>query len=171
MSTFDDQVNNGSKNLNMRIYAFHKISYYFMFFLIGLACTSCNDPEQQRQGYISEIKETEAAFAQMAKDTGITKAFLHFAAPEAVLLRNEKIYKGKNDIAQYFQNHTLKNRNVELSWAPLYVDVSSSGDLGYTYGEYQVRFKDQDGKDKQASGIFHTVWKKQADGSWKFVWD
>jgi ketosteroid isomerase-like protein len=31
--------------------------------------------------------------------------------------------------------------------------------------------KDSVGNKKDFKGIFHTVWKKQKDGSWKYVWD
>jgi hypothetical protein len=32
--------------------------------------------------------------------------------------------------------------------------------------------KDNNGKIKEKNnGIFHPVWKKQAEGSWKYVWD
>ena len=27
------------------------------------------------------------------------------------------------------------------------------------------------GNENSMEGIFHTVWKRQEDGSWKFVWD
>jgi len=33
------------------------------------------------------------------------------------------------------------------------------------------KIKDEQGKIAEYKGVFHTVWKKQADKSWKYVWD
>jgi len=58
-----------------------------------------------------------------------------------------------------------------LLWKPEFVELSKSGDLGYTYVEYVFLKKDSSGNTIESKGIFHTVWKKQSDGKWKFVWD
>ena len=57
------------------------------------------------------------------------------------------------------------------SWKPDFVDVSSSGDLGYTYGQYTFIRLDSIGNETASQGIFHTVWKRQSDGNWRFVYD
>jgi ketosteroid isomerase-like protein len=43
--------------------------------------------------------------------------------------------------------------------------------MAYTYGKYTWRSKDTANQNASFSGIFHTVWKRQADGTWKYVWD
>ncbi len=50
-------------------------------------------------------------------------------------------------------------------------EVSKSGDLGYSTGNYQFSFKDSTGKVVKDNGKFNEIWKKQADGSWKCVLD
>lgn len=102
----------------------------------------------------------------MVKDKGIHDAFISFAAEDAVLKRRRLII-GKAAIDEHLKSSTSKN----LSWRPDFVDVSSSGDLGYTYGNYIFKYADSLGNPLEDKGIFHTVWKRQADGSWKFVWD
>ena len=52
-----------------------------------------------------------------------------------------------------------------------YIDVAASGDLAYSYGDYQFSALNENNEPVEASGIFHTVWKRQSDGSWKYVWD
>ena len=54
-----------------------------------------------------------------------------------------------------------------LSWEPLRAEIAASQDLGYTFGRYALR----DGETVKAYGVYVTVWKKQPDGSWKFVLD
>ena len=60
---------------------------------------------------------------------------------------------------------------VSLEWSPDFIDVSPDGSLGYTYGRFTYSRTGEDGESKSSTGIFHTVWKRQPDGSWKYVWD
>jgi ketosteroid isomerase-like protein len=117
----------------------------------------------------SEIEAAELAFANRVAEKGIKTAFVEFAAEDAVLMRNDKIISGKQRIYEYYSNSALDS--VKLSWTPEKVVAAKSGDLGYTYGKYKFSAVDSSGKPLKAEGIFHTVWKKQTDGSWKFVWD
>jgi len=116
-----------------------------------------------------EIEETESEFAQMASEKGIPEAFIYFAADNAVILRNNSIIRGKDSIKIWFSQQSYSN--ISLTWKPDFIDVSESGDLAYTYGKYTYSIIDSTGKERTSSGIFHTVWKKQPDGSWKYVWD
>ncbi len=56
-------------------------------------------------------------------------------------------------------------------WTPLAGDISSSGDLGYTWGRYIYSVPDEDGIRQISHGKYMTVWKRQADGGWKAVLD
>lgn len=142
----------------------------FVVFLISSSCTMKTDKETIEK-WKGEILETEKSFAKMTKEEGIQKAFLNYAAEDAVIMRNDNLVIGKSAINVYFENQPTKNKNVSLSWEPDYVEVAVSGDLGYTYGKYTYSFVDTDGKTVENKGIFHTVWKRQPNGTWKFVWD
>lgn len=136
-----------------------------IFFLLML---SCNHSDYSEKGK-NEILKAEADFAAMAQSDGIPAAFIAYAADEVAILRNNKLILGKDALTESYNNSSFEN--VSLSWKPDFVDVSVSGDLGYTYGRYTYKFKDSLGQEQVHEGIFHTVWKRQADGSWKFVWD
>ena len=41
----------------------------------------------------------------------------------------------------------------------------------YTLVDRKGNVKDSTGKTNENRGAFHTVWKKQKDGSWRYVWD
>lgn len=107
----------------------------------------------------------------MAEKEGVPAAFLAYSASDGVMMRDNQIIKGHSAMDEYFEASRSNPNKVLLTWAPDFVDVASSGDLGYTYGKYTLTITDTLGKEQQAEGIFHTVWKRQADGSWKFVWD
>jgi ketosteroid isomerase-like protein len=124
---------------------------------------------EKKQTYKNEIVEVEAAFAESLRSEGMKAAFLSFAAEDAVLNRNDVLYKGKEEIRAYLEGISLLN--IRLEWEPEYIDVSGSGDMAYTYGPYTFSAEDTAGNAITATGIFHTVWKRQEDGSWKYVWD
>lgn len=138
--------------------------------LILLASFSCADNLAQKEQWKQEIVEAEESFAALALDEGISTAFLTYASEDAVLSRNNQIIDGRENIKIWFESRPHA-AGSSLSWKPDFVDVSSSGDLGYTYGKYQFTSLDSLGNPQTSSGIFHTVWKRQKDGSWKFVWD
>lgn len=142
----------------------------FSLLVFLFSCTQVSE-EEQMEKWKKEIRNTEKAFTEMAAKEGIDKAFLSFAAEEAVLMRNNKIIGGKIAIARHFEANREAYKNGVLSWEPEFVDVARSGDLGYTYGPFTFTVSDSLGNQKSSEGIFHTVWKKQVDGSWKFVWD
>ncbi len=117
-----------------------------------------------------EILKAEEDFAAMAEEKGIPRAFLAYAASDAVLLRNDTLIKGREALKNSYTS-LEKSEKVKLTWKPDFVDVSVSGDLGYTYGKYTYTVQDSPGGERTSEGIFHTVWKRQKNGNWKFVWD
>jgi len=136
--------------------------------LFFLSCAP--DRKLEIEKWKNEIMDTELAFAEMAKKKGVAEAFMSFAADDAVLMRNDMLIIGKEAVKDSFKENGT-SVDASLSWSPDFVDVSSSGDLGYTYGKYVYTFTDSLGTVKSDEGVFHTVWKRQADGTWKFVWD
>lgn len=63
------------------------------------------------------------------------------------------------------------NPNITLKWQPVKADVAASGDLGYTVGTWQISGKNRKGDPVSMTGKYMTVWKRQADGTWKVVAD
>jgi ketosteroid isomerase-like protein len=138
------------------------------FILILFLAVSCSQPnkEQLKQ----EVVNNEKAFEKMCAEKGIAEAFYFFADDNATILRqNDTLITGKENIKTYYSKDFYKTARV--NWFPDFVEVSVSGDLAYTYGNYVWRAKDKTGKDVEYTGVFHTVWKKQKDNSWKYVWD
>ena len=142
------------------------LAYMTCLFLSILSCETKNNGELIEK-WKQEILESEENFAKMVQNEGIHNAFVAYAADDAVLMRNNTVIKGKKAIDEHYKGVDTKS----LTWTADFIEVSSSGDLGYTYGTYHYTFNDSLGNEQVDTGIFHTVWKRQSDGSWKFVWD
>ena len=141
--------------------------------LLAILALGCNPKtnEDSIEKWKQEIVDTEHAFAALAKSDGIPQAFLAFAADSAVLMRSNNLVIGKKEIAKYYESRWENNKEVSLSWEPEFVDVSRSGDMGYTYGPFVFSITDSTGVTRENRGFFHTVWKRQEDGNWRYVWD
>jgi ketosteroid isomerase-like protein len=142
--------------------------------LLSLTCVllvSCNCRNTAgREESKKAIRQTEKDFEKMASEKGIAEAFSYYADSAAVIMRgNGALIQGTQNIKVYYSKSLFQNASV--TWTPDFVDVSESGDLGYTYGKYLWQVQDSTGLITEDSGIFHTVWKKQKDGAWKYVWD
>lgn len=58
-----------------------------------------------------------------------------------------------------------------LSWEPVTGLVAKSGDLGYTWGRYEMRMADASGDTVSHFGKYLNVWRRQKDGSWRVLVD
>jgi ketosteroid isomerase-like protein len=144
------------------------LSVAVVCFIVLLSCHS-KEGDKSAQAK-KEITQAEKDFEQMAADKGIAEAFSFYADSNATIKRsNDSLVHGKGDIRVLFSGDYFKKATVK--WSPDFVDAAKSGDLGYDFGHYTWQSKDSTGKIQENSGVFHTVWKKQPDGSWKFVWD
>jgi len=115
--------------------------------------------KQNRQALV----QMERDFARAAATKGTRDAFLEFIADDGILFQPGPI-NGKK-----FWTERQPRKGL-LSWEPVFADVSRSGDLGYTTGPWEFRPNGADDK-PVAFGQYFTIWKKQSDGSWKFVLD
>ena len=131
----------------------------FIVFLMMLAC--CNTPSAE------VLLETDRMFSQTSEEKGMQRAFLEFADDSAVLLRkNSMPLVGRHAMEELFKGYP--DTGYILTWEPLAGDISRSGDLGYTYGIYTLTITKDESTGK---GKYVSVWKKQSDGSWKWVLD
>ena len=121
----------------------------------------------QAQSALQEMVKTEQAFSKMAEEKNTRDAFLEFIADDGLLFRPGAV-NGKH----WMNEHPVppSDKNPLLAWQPAFAGISASGDMGFTTGPWEAK---ADRSDEQPSryGHFVTVWKKQADGTWKFVVD
>lgn len=139
-----------------------------VYVILQISMIACQ-PKVDKEAVKKEIALAEEAFNEHAQIHGLKSAFVSFAHSEAVINRGDSIIRGIKGIENYFDNQSYLE--AQLSWKPDFIDVASSGDLGYTYGKYHFKGMRLDSTRFEVSGIFHSVWKKDENGQWKFVYD
>lgn len=116
--------------------------------------------EKSPSAILESMIAAERAFAAHSVEKGIKTAFLAHMAPDAIVFR-----PGPVGGVKFFQDQTEPDAGT-LEWAPDLAAIASTGDLGYTSGPWAYT----NGKDL-VHGHFSTVWRREPDGTWKFVID
>ncbi|MEY2916358.1 MAG: hypothetical protein RIS73_72 [Bacteroidota bacterium] len=143
----------------------------FLFFVfIIFSFTACNfftkkksiaGPEEKQK-----MMDADRAFSKLSVQKGMKNAFLEYIDSNGVLLRpNQFPIVGADAIDFLIQ---INDSTYTLQWEPKSGAIAQSGELGYTYGLYALK---PSGKDTTIYGTYVSIWKKQSDGSWKFVLD
>jgi len=133
------------------------VCLFLLFSTIVFAAT----PEEQ-------LLQTDRDF-QHATETKRAEGMAPYWAENAVVPQNPPL-AGKQAILLHYQK-AFADPDFSLEWIPTKAEVFAAGKLGYTVGNYVVRFKDKTGQRMQQEGTYITVWKKQDDGSWKVIED
>ena len=116
-----------------------------------------------------ERTEQEMLAAFQAKDA--TKLASYYA-PDAVLATPERPAAKGSDAVSKALSDDFADPNFKLSFANEKTEVAGSGDLAYTHGSFDVTYTNPQTKQAETgSGTYITVFKKQADGSWKVAAD
>ena len=113
-----------------------------------------------------EMMNADREFSKMSAEKGMKNAFIEYLDSNGVLLRANRLPIAGADAIDFLiqQNDT----DYTLTWEPRNGTVAQSGELGYTYGIYALR---PSRKDTIIYGTYVSIWKKQKDGSWKYVLD
>jgi ketosteroid isomerase-like protein/predicted esterase len=132
----------------------------------GRVSPVANQAPAKKPANSDALLAADTAFAKLAAQKGAADAFFAYAAESAtLLLTGELSAQGRDAIRQTM----TALAGGELKWTPVAADLARSGDLGYTWGNYEYRAPATDGQANLHRGKYVTIWKKQPDGAWKFV--
>ncbi len=137
--------------------------------IAGLVCLFATGlrADQTVEEYKAQLLAADNAFCATSVKDGAYKAFLSVVTPDTKVL-SQKTGKGPAAVTAEFMGTPP---TALLTWAPTEADAAASGDLGYTWGRWEYRDKTHDGKPVDIKGTYVTIWKRQADGTWKVVLD
>lgn len=132
--------------------------------IIALSLTGCPTSQINKEAaWRNDILRTDKEFSKASRNMGMKKAFIEFMDDDGILLRpNHMPIIGANAI-EYLTG--INDSSYTLTWEPSSVQVAASGDLGYSYGIYNLELHDT-----TLHGTYVSIWK-QKDGKWKFVLD
>lgn len=100
---------------------------------------------------LASLLEADRSFSSLCGQRGPRDAFLVFLADTSIIFK-----PGPVEGRSYYEQ-TAPGKSPALTWTPELAEISGSGDLGYTSGQFQSK----------NFGHYVTGWQKGDDGTWK----
>lgn len=105
----------------------------------------------------AQIEAAERAFAADGLALGIKGSFLRHMADDAIVFA-----PGPVNARELYEKRPGTGE-PRLFWWPQKVVIARSGDLGLSFGPWSI--------DDRRGGYYATIWRKGANGEWKWVYD
>lgn len=109
-----------------------------------------------------QVEATETAFAATMAQRDHA-AFVEFLDEDTIFFAGEQPLRGKSAVAAAWARY-YEGEAAPFSWAPATVVVRPGGQLALSSGPVL-------GPDGQQIAVFQSIWQRQADGSWKIIFD
>ncbi len=114
------------------------------------------------------LLRVDREFSALSVERGAAEAFFTYMTDDAVQLpMGDRPVIGRTEI----RRRLAEGGSFTLTWEPHAADVSRSGDLGYTWGTYELHGAGPDGQPRASYGKYVTIWRRQPDGAWRAVLD
>lgn len=128
------------------------------------ACGHNAGSEDHSEQAVKEITAADKAANDMAAKDGFLKTILYYSDDSIIKPKEGALpIIGKSKLAA---NYAGQEDTKDISWEPFRVEAAASGDMGYSFGNWKYKIGDS-----TSYGDYYTIWKKQKDGTWKFVVD
>ncbi|NBW10934.1 MAG: DUF4440 domain-containing protein [Caulobacteraceae bacterium] len=125
-------------------------------FIVAVAIAA---PAFEQAADPAPVVAAERAFAAETARVGINRGFTHWSVDNAVVFDEGRA----STVRQTYPDRERPADEPNLNWWPNFAGIARSGDLGFTTGGVEVGGR--------RTGHYFTVWKRQADGAWKWVYD
>jgi ketosteroid isomerase-like protein len=137
-------------------------SPYAVACVVGAIAVGLLVAEEPDSALVSLVK-AEKEFARSCAASGIRSAFLENLADGSIVFRPAPV-----DARSWFSDRPAPPGL--LTWEPRFAEISRSGEFGYTTGPWEFR-RDAAATDPDSVGHYVSVWRRQADGSWRLLID
>ena len=134
--------------------------------LMLVTSLGCNQAKVDKKAEGEKIMQLSKDWSQTVATKDVEKIVSYWADDAFVMQDGQPPFKGKQAIRQMVEE-SFKIPGFSISWQPESVEVSDSGDMAYLIENAQVSFTDSTGKQVTHHNKAVTIWRKQADGSWK----
>ena len=115
-----------------------------------------------------ELMEADRNFARDTASRGVD-GWVEAFAEDGKMVSGGPILEGHAAIREAMG--ALSRPGYSLGWEPLFAEVSSSGDLGFTHGTYRREVQREGGEPIVETGRYVTIWRRDPPGVWKVVLD
>jgi len=141
--------------------------FLFLPFIIICGCTE-KKIDTKAEG--EKLMQVSREWSESAATDNLEKTLSYWADNAVVMSPGQPPIKGKTAIRAMIES-TSKIPGFKISWEPLNVSVSKEGDMAYMIEQNKIIVNDSLGNPMTEYNKGVTVWRKEADGSWKNIVD
>ena len=127
------------------------------------------DAAAERAARIEQVRAAEIAFARSVMDDK-PEIFAGLLDEGTVFVSGKSVTRGKSAVVAGWKDFFGPDRPY-FEWHPEVVELSADGNLGLSRGPWVIRTKDKEGKEVEIQGLYNSIWQRQADGTWKIIFD
>ena len=125
----------------------------FLSALLAVSPALAQEPDAE------PVVAAERAFAADAPSLGIAGSFNKWSTPDAIVIGGGQVQR----VVEAYPDRPRPADEPLLAWWPNFAGIARSGDLGFTTGGVALGGR--------RTGHYFTIWKRQPDGAWKWVYD
>ena len=129
-------------------------------FVLAVLLLALATPAGAQPADASQVVAAERAFAADGLTLGVDGSFLKWSTGDAVMIVGGAPQRAHE---LFDPNASVDASAPPLEWWPNWAGIAKSGDLGFTTGGVAVG--------GVRTGHYFTIWQRQADGTWKWVYD
>jgi len=141
--------------------------------MVVVACTviaavlfSCAPPQPDVAAIRASIEDYNEVLAEAMMKNDTETIMSYYAEGAISMPSNGPLLRGKEEIKKY--SDRMHEMGMKITAAKfITVEVNAAGDLAYEIGTYEMSFEMGKMGSGDDNGKYMSVWKKQADGSWK----
>jgi len=139
------------------------------------ACAACAPaeppppPDMSAEAAVA-IREADMAFAAAASSGNVDAAVAMHTADAMVFPPGQPVVSGTAAVRELWTEMS-STPGFAISWQVDGTSAASSGDLGYSWGVAQLTANGPDGAPMTSQEKYVTIWRKEADGTWKVAVD
>lgn len=116
------------------------------------------------------LRDLDAQWSKAAAAKDLERTVAYYSEDAIVLPPNATRAATKETIRNVWKD-VLAAPGLVITWKPTKVKLSTSGEIAWVSGAYELTTNDPSGKAANDRGKYLEVWEKQPDGDWKCAAD
>lgn len=136
-----------------------------LFFLFA-----CKQQTVDTKAEGEKLMQISREWSKSAATDSVEKTLSYWADDAVVMSPGDSPIKGKDAIRAMVLS-AAKIPGFKISWEPLSVTVSKSGDMAYLIEQNEISMNDSLGHPMTEFNKTVTIWRKETNGEWKNVVD
>lgn len=132
------------------------------------ALFSCTEEKVDTQKEGEKLMQLSREWSAAAEGGDLEKTVSYWSDDAIFFSSGHPTLNGQQEIKEMVQG-MYQIPGFKISWEPISVSVSESGDMAYMIEKNRVTFNDSIGNPITTTGNAVTIWKKNEMGKWKNV--